>query len=109
MRAAELAESELRVNPQDPEPLMCLADCYSMLGQRERSYRLLHKAISIAPRDIDIMFQAAIVYEQLADRKQALQWIGKAMREGYSKELIERSPSLTKLRADPEYKALQNR
>ncbi len=106
-RTAELAEEQRRVNPNRPNVLMDLADCYSMLDQREKSRRLLEQALKLAPNDAPIMFNAGVVYEQLGDRDHALQWIGKAIRGGYSKDLIDKAPSLAHLRADPRYEALQ--
>lgn len=106
-RTAELAEEQRRVNPNRPNVLMDLADCYSMLDQPERSRSLLEQALKLAPNDVPIMFNAGVVYEQLGDRDQALQWIGKAIRGGYSRDLIDRAPSLADLRADPRFRALQ--
>jgi serine/threonine-protein kinase len=108
-RAAELAEQELRINPKDPDLLIRLADCYSQLKQPGRSREMLSQAVSLAPQDVEITYQAALVHEQLGDRKSALEWLGKAVRQGYSRDLIERSPSLAQLRADPRFDALRGR
>lgn len=105
-RTAELAEEERRVNPRDPDLLLRLADAYSMLDQRQRAREVLEQALALAPDSVDNMFQAAVVYEQLGDRKLALQWIAKAIKGGYSRDLIDRSPSLARLRLDPRYQDL---
>jgi hypothetical protein len=52
------------------------------------------------------MFQASVVYEQLGDRKLALQWIARAIKGGFSRDLIEREPTLAQLRLDPRFPAL---
>jgi tetratricopeptide (TPR) repeat protein len=106
LRAAELAEEERRINPRDPKLMIRLADCYSMLGKRQQSMDLAQRALSLAPNDVEIMSQAAVVYEQLGDRTKALEWIGKAIRAGYSRDLIQRSRSLEQLRADPRFREL---
>jgi serine/threonine protein kinase/Tfp pilus assembly protein PilF len=106
-RTAELAEEQRRVNPNRPNVLMDLADCYSMLDQPERSRGLLEQALKLAPNDVPIMFNAGVVYEQLGNRDRALQWIGKAIRGGYSRDLIDKAPSLADLRTDPRFRALQ--
>ncbi len=108
-RAAELTEQELLINPRDAELIIRLADCYSNLSQPKRSRALLRQALSLAPNDVEIMSEAAIVYEQLGDRAKALEWIGKALRQGYSSDLVERSPSLSQLRADPRFRELRGR
>lgn len=103
----ELVKLERRINPRDPDLMLREADCYSMLDQPKLSRNLLRQALALTPHDVEIMFMAAVVYEQLGDRQQALEWIGKAIHQGYSLGLIERSPSLAKLRADFRFQELQ--
>jgi len=106
-RAAELIEGQLRVNPRDAALLWRLADSYSQLNQPRRARELLRQALTLAPENVEVMFQAAVVYEQLGDRERALQWLARAIQGGYSRDLIERSPSLTQLRADPRFRTMQ--
>lgn len=105
-RTAELAEEQRRINPRDPNLLMRLADAYSNLGQSERARELAAQALALAPADVSEMFDASVVYEQLGDRQLALQWIAQAIRRGYSRDIIEKSPTLANLRLDPRYQAL---
>jgi len=105
-RTAELAEIQLRTNPHDTDVLINLADAYSMLHQTQRARELLDQALALGPTDLSDMFQIAVVYEQCGDRKQALTYLGKAIQGGYSRDVIERSPSLGQLRRDPRYQAL---
>jgi hypothetical protein len=62
--------------------------------------------LALAPDDVSGMFDASVVYEQLGDRKLALQWISRAIKGGYSRDLIEKSPTLAQLRLDPRFQAL---
>jgi len=105
-RTAELAEVQLRTNPRDTSVLINLADAYSMLDQKQRARELLDRALALAPTDISEIFQIAVVYEQCGDRKQALTYLAKAIQGGYSRDVIERSPSLGQLRLDPRYRGL---
>jgi len=105
-RTAELAEEQRRVNPRDPALLIRLADAYSNLGQAQRALGLLGQGLALAPDDVSDMFQASVVYEQLRDRKLALQWIVKAIKGGFSRDLIEKEPTLTQLRLDPRFQSL---
>jgi hypothetical protein len=52
------------------------------------------------------MFQASAIYERLGDRKLALQWIGMAIKGGFSRDLIEKEPTLAQLRRDPRFQNL---
>ena len=94
------------MNPRDPNLLMRLADAYSNLDQPQRARELLAQALTVAPVDVSGMFDASVVYEQLGDRELALQWIAKAIKAGYSRDLIEKSPTLAQLRLDPRYQGL---
>jgi tetratricopeptide (TPR) repeat protein len=105
-RTAELAEEQRRVNPRDPALLIRLADAYSNLGQAQRALGLLGQGLALAPDDVSDMFQASVVYEQLRDRKLALQWIVKAIKGGFSRDVIEKEPTLTQLRLDPRFQSL---
>ncbi len=102
-RTAALAEAQLKVNPKQASVLMDLADCYSMLGQQDRARTLVQQGLRLAPDDVPIMFNAGVVYEQLGDREHALELIGKAIAGGYSRDLVDKAPSLARLRADPRF------
>jgi serine/threonine protein kinase/tetratricopeptide (TPR) repeat protein len=105
-QTAALTEEQLRVNPRDPVLLIWLADAYSYLNQAQRARQLLQQALALSPDDVSNMFQASMIYEQLGDRKLALQWIAKAIKGGFSRDLIEREPSLSRLRLDPRFPGL---
>jgi serine/threonine-protein kinase len=102
-RALALAKQESQVNPRNAALLLRMADCDSMLGRGEEARRLIERALALAPKDVESMFKAGVVYEQLGDRARALDWIGKALAGGYARDAVERSLSLTALRADPRY------
>jgi eukaryotic-like serine/threonine-protein kinase len=105
-RTAELTEEQLRVNPRDPNLLIWLADAYSYLDQPQRARQLLKQALALSPDDVSNMFQASAIYDQIGDRDLALQWIAKAIKGGFSRDLIEKEPTLARLRLDPRFPAL---
>jgi serine/threonine protein kinase/tetratricopeptide (TPR) repeat protein len=105
-QTASLAEEQRRVNPRDPVLLIRLADAYSNLNQPLRARELLRQGLALAPDDVSNMFQASEVYEQLGDRKLALQWIARAVKGGYSRDLVEKSPALAQLRLDTRFQNL---
>jgi tetratricopeptide (TPR) repeat protein len=86
--------------------LIFLADAYSYLNQPQRARELLRQGLALAPDDVSNMFQASAIYEQLGDRKLALQWLAKAIKGGFSRDLIEKEPTLARLRLDPKYQGL---
>ena len=59
------------------------------------------------PATMKIML--AVVWEQLGERDEALSWLEKAMAAGYTRDRIERSPSLAELRKDRRFGGLMTR
>lgn len=108
-RAAELAEEIRKVNPRDPEVLTDLAGYYSMTGDSGKAMSLLRQVVDMRPEDLKVMFHIGSSYEKLGKRELALEWIGKALENGYSLAEIERSPSLKELRADARFQLLLQR
>jgi len=102
-KTLSLAQQEARVNPRSAALLLRMADCESMLDHGPEARRLVERAVALAPKDTGAMFKAGVVYEQLGDRARALDWIGKAMAGGFSKDTVDRSMSLSQLRADPRF------
>jgi serine/threonine-protein kinase len=102
-RAVELGEQERAVNPRQAILLARLADCYAHLGEAATARRLVGEAKGLAPADAAVFFMAAQVFEQVGDRKQALQDVAAAVDRGLPKEDVETNRSLDSLRADPAY------
>ena len=79
-----------------------------MLGETQRARNLLQQALNTAPNNAAMMFDGAVIYEQLGNRERALEWIDKALRLGYSRDLVQRAPSLAQLRTDARFGRLIN-
>ncbi len=108
-RAEELAEKKREVNPRDLDVLSDLAGYYAMTGDSARALSLLQQIVDLKPDGLKVFFRIGATYERLGRREPALQWIGKALEEGYSLAEIERAPSLRELRKDARFKLLQKR
>ncbi len=105
-RAVEIFAHQRQVNPHDADTAFALADCYSMLGQRQEALQFVQQALREGPADVGDMYLVAQIYEQLNDRAAALRWLGKALAGGYSPGEVQRSPTFQELRADPQYQRL---
>ena len=103
LRAIALAENESRVNPRSADLILRMAECHSMIGEAARARDLAAQALKLAPQDVTVMYKAGTVYEQAGDRDRALELIGKALDQGYPREVVDRSPSLVALRTDPRF------
>jgi tetratricopeptide (TPR) repeat protein len=105
--AIDLAEQQLTVNPKDADVLSQLAGYYAMVGERTRSEFLIKKALSFASGNSQVMYLVGAAYEQMGNRKEALRWIGQAVRIGFSLAEIEYEPELRALVADTRYQELK--
>jgi serine/threonine protein kinase/tetratricopeptide (TPR) repeat protein len=108
-KAAQAAERQREVNPSDPMVIMDLA-CYDgYLGKRAESLALMERALTLPSDEPEILALAGETYEYLGDREKALQWIGKALEQGFPPTLLEHNPELDSLRADARYSRLLER
>jgi serine/threonine-protein kinase len=104
-KAVSIAASKLKVNPEDAFTLAYLADYSAMLGDKEAAYSYLQKALHIAPANGEVLFLAAVVYNHFHERDQALAYLSKAVRAGYSRSVIRDTPDFADLRQDPQFRA----
>ncbi len=100
------AEQQLTINSRDADVLSNLADCYAVLGERNRALSHMLQALSLAPDDVEVMSMAGIVYERLGERDTALVWVAQAINGGYQPSHIEALPEMRSLTDDPRYQRL---
>jgi serine/threonine-protein kinase len=105
-RAADLAEEQRRVDPKDAVLVAYLADCYAMLGEKDKARRAAGEALALGPHLHEVAALVAGVHEQLGEREAALRFLGRALLEGHPRELIETDPSFEELRRDPRFARL---
>lgn len=101
-KAAALAEEERKSTPNDTYTISTLGKYYSRLHNETRALPLLRKAIALAPRDPDVAERVAEAYEVLGRRKDALEFLTKALQLGYSANYAMASPTFKSLRRDPD-------
>jgi serine/threonine protein kinase/tetratricopeptide (TPR) repeat protein len=102
-RAITLAEQIRAVNPNEPDLICYLADCYWQVGQREKAVAMARDAVQMAPNNIEVMVRAGIIYELAGQRERSLQLIGTAIRRGYAIDRIKATEELRGLVADPRF------
>ena len=64
---------------------------------------LLANLEQLKPSVPDDLFTVASTHEELGNRAQALDWLGRAVAAGYPMNRVRRSPWLKALRDDPAY------
>ena len=105
-KAIGLAEQQLKVNPQNAVILGDLASYSAMLGEREKALSYLDKSLQLGHGDKELLFNAALVYNQLRETGPALEWLGRALGSGYSSSTIRTAAAFDNLHDNPQYRAL---
>jgi len=105
-KAISMAEQQLKVNPRDNGVLSDLADYYAMLSDRKRALDYLDRSLAGKEKDKDLLFRAALVYNQLHETGTALEWLRKALAAGFSKSVVSKTPDLNNLHDNPQYQSL---
>jgi tetratricopeptide (TPR) repeat protein len=104
--AIALAYKDLQVNPREAGTMGYLALYYARKGDLTRAVDFIHRARSINPADVNLVYQEAIV-DILADRRSdALATLRAAFEKGYSTEEAESEPDFGSLQSSPEFQKL---
>jgi serine/threonine protein kinase/Flp pilus assembly protein TadD len=101
--AIQLVEAQLSKTPDDTSLRSDLAALLAKNGQKERAQREIQRAQSSSKLDGPSLFQLAIASELTADRPNALELLGKAVKSGFGLKRIQNEPDLIALRRDPGY------
>ncbi len=104
-KAISMAEQRLKVNPRDTDVLSDLARYWAMLGDRSKALDYLDRSL-IGKNDKELLFAAALVYNQLRETGPALEWLSKALAAGYSRSVVSGTPDFDNLHDNPRYQAL---
>ena len=101
-----MAESELEVNPKNSDVHTLVSEYLAMLGDKTRALQHLQAAFQLSSGDPETAYYAAKVYSLLGDRDQALIWLEKSVKSGYSPAEINNTVELDSLRKEPRFQAL---
>jgi len=108
-RAIELAQEQLKLTPHSADLLALMASYCSELGDTVRARDFLSRTVELRPDDEQVMFYIGLTHEVLGDREAALDWIGRSLENGFSKDLVESTPALRDLCTDERYRRLAQR
>ncbi len=66
----------------------------------------LDRSLQLGRGDKELLFNAAVVYNQLHQTGPSLEWLGKALTAGYSRSVVATAATLDNLHENPRYQAL---
>lgn len=105
-KAVELGQESLLVNPSDPSSLSLVAHYLAAAGNREQALLYNARANALAPKDMYVQYQSALVMASLGEMAQAIDALENAVELGYSLDLVMADAGLTPLHGQAEYIAL---
>jgi eukaryotic-like serine/threonine-protein kinase len=108
LRAIQLAEEQLKVNPGDAELLSHAAGFYALIDEKEIARDYAEQALDEAPYHSLVLGRSAIAFERIGEREEALELIKKALETGFPVNRIQREPDLIDLQEDERFIALLN-
>ena len=106
--AIALATKQYEVNPSDAALLSYIAQYHAMLGERELALNGIVRALCLGPKNAEVAFTAAIVYDQIGDVESALTMLKKALGGGISPATVRATPTFSNLQSEPRYRTLLN-
>lgn len=108
-RQLPLLAGELQINPRDAQLQGEIASCYAGLGNQPEADAHLALSLEYGRDDKDLLFNAAVVYNDLGETGDALEWLHKSLLAGYSATIVRDSPEFDNLRGNPQFQQLLSR
>jgi eukaryotic-like serine/threonine-protein kinase len=109
MRAARaktlsLLEQYASLNSQEAPVQSMLSMLYAEDKLREKAIQRAKAALALAPKDPSILADIAETYDDLGDRKRAIQYAQESLKNGYALADLQERPALIGLLADPSFR-----
>lgn len=109
MRAARaktlsLLEQYASLNSQEAPVQSMLSMLYAEDKLREKAIVRANAALALAPKDPWILADIAETYDDLGDRKRAIQYARESLKNGYTLADLQERPALVGLLADPSFR-----
>ncbi len=104
-KAISLARSKLEMNPRDAIEMAYIAEYSAMLEDKNTAIEWAGRALTSAPDDPEVMYRAALVYNHLDHPDEALLWLERSVKAGFSRANIRDTPDFDKLKRSPRFLA----
>ena len=103
-RMRGLLEQAVKIKPQDALVQSRLALLYAHQKLRDKAATRIQTALALAPDDPYVLEVVGSAYEIMGDRRQALEYIRRALQKGYALDQVKNDPDLQGLIADPNFR-----
>ena len=102
--AISLLEQNVTAKPEDALTQVSLASLYAQKGLKEKAITRAQAALALSPDNPNVLELAAETYETLGDRRQALDYVDRALKNGYPLDQLKDAPELHNLLSDPNFR-----
>jgi len=99
-RAIDLLEQAVKRNPQDANAEATLAALLAKTGLKARAISAIQTALALSPDSPDVLCEAADTYESLGDRRAAIGYVQRALKNGLPQGQVNDDPELQEVIAD---------
>jgi serine/threonine-protein kinase len=99
-----ILEQTIRDKPQDSLARSVLASLYGRKKLADKAASQIQTALALAPTDPATLENIGAAYENLGDRKKALEFVRKAVDAGYPADKIKNDPELQELLKDQNFR-----
>ena len=106
LKAVDLVNEALRVNPHDEDAIYHASLYQAMLGNREGALALLHKIPPGSTRDPSLLALAAKIHYRLGMQDLALTELQKSVSAGYSRVWVRDDPAFAGLVSNVQFQRI---
>ena len=103
-REITLLERAVQERPRDAIAQANLGLLYAKKNLRDKAVLHIQSALVLSPDDPNVLETVGEAYEDMGDRKQALQFIQKSLQKGYALATLKTLPALQGLMSDPNFR-----
>jgi serine/threonine-protein kinase len=100
--AIKRMEQALAVTPKNADLHSTLATLYAP-HEKEKATAAIQTALALRPRDASVLFDAAVTFASLGDRKQAIRYAHESINQGSSLEGLQLQARLQDVLTDPSF------
>lgn len=104
--AIALMKERLDRGPGEGEDWARLAGWLANLERRDEAERAIRRALELSPENVLCMVEAGLTMLRIGTRAEAIEWLRRAVRSGYSIDRLRRSPDLRALAEDAEFQSI---
>jgi eukaryotic-like serine/threonine-protein kinase len=104
-KTLSLLEQYANMNSNEASVQSNLSIFYAEDKLREKALARVDSALALAPKDASVLADVAETYDDLGDRKRALQFAQESLKNGFTLTDLQRRPGLQSLLADPSFRS----